>query len=332
MANTQFLRNPAEIRKAVRELQGEKRLDLAVAFIGADWYELLTDHQGKVRAICWLSSTNTNPYAVEELMNRPNTEVRQRDFMHAKVYVSPTTGAIVGSANLSKAALSEAEVAGQDEAAVLVTTASQVAGITTWFRKMWTDARQTRPIADDDLKKAQKSWNKARQRSAFHGNRVPSHAASIMRVPPIPDTLPKTILRYAGKVRSMNLRDDIGEPTHFVRSLVPQRLTSQQRRGLVGQIVSWTKHPGSYKTFLALPISTVRKGLTLLFDPAIDIQTRLEEIQDKGLLSGLQIPSTSLLLYWRHPERFPPYNFRTQTFLSDFKLSAFGMSEASPKC
>ena len=46
MANTQFLRNPAEIRKAVRRLQGGRRLDLAVAFVGADWSELLADHQG----------------------------------------------------------------------------------------------------------------------------------------------------------------------------------------------------------------------------------------------------------------------------------------------
>jgi len=81
-----------------------------------------------------------------------------------------------------------------------------------------------------------------------------------------------------------------------------------------------------------LPISTVRKGLTLLFDPAIDIQTRLQEIQDKGLLSGLQIPSTSLLLYWRNPERFPPFNFRTRRFLNDFNLNAVGMSASSPKC
>lgn len=332
MTKTQFLRNPAEIRKAVRELQGGKRLDLAVAFVGADWSELLADHKGKVRAICWLSSTNNNPYAVEDLMKRPNTKVRQRDFMHAKVYVSPTRGAIVGSANLSKAALSESEVAGQDEAAVCLTTSSEVAGITAWFQKMWAETKHTKVITDDDLKRAQRSWDKARQRYGFHGKTVPSNATRVMRVPPIPDTLPPTVLRYARKVRSLDLRDDIGQPSRFIRSLAPERLTSQKRRDLVEQIVSWTNHPGSYKTFHALPIARVRKGLTVLFDPAIDIQTRLQELHDRGLLAGLQIPSMSLLLYWRNPERFPPYNFRTQKFLDDFNLAAFGMSAASPRC
>src|SRR6478736_6661190 len=99
-----FLKNPAESRKALDRLQSGKRLDLAVAFIGADWWELLSDYGGKLRVICWLSSTNTNPYAVEDLMNRPSTEVKQRDSMHCKVYISPAKGAIVGSANLSKAA------------------------------------------------------------------------------------------------------------------------------------------------------------------------------------------------------------------------------------
>jgi hypothetical protein len=35
-----FLRNPSEIRKAIYNLLRGKRLDIAVAFIGADWEEM----------------------------------------------------------------------------------------------------------------------------------------------------------------------------------------------------------------------------------------------------------------------------------------------------
>lgn len=64
---TTFLRNPAEISGAVRQLQKGERLDLAVAFIGKHWRDLLSDYAGPLRVICWLSSTNTDPYAVEQL-------------------------------------------------------------------------------------------------------------------------------------------------------------------------------------------------------------------------------------------------------------------------
>ncbi len=115
-----FLRNPAEIRKAVRGLFRCKQLDVAVAFIGADWEEILADFEGELRVICWLSSTNTNPYAVDTLRKRPLTTVKQRSTMHCKVYLAPAIGAVVGSANLSKAALEESDTAGQDEAAIYI--------------------------------------------------------------------------------------------------------------------------------------------------------------------------------------------------------------------
>ena len=42
------------------------------------------------------------------------------------------------------------------------------------------------------------------------------------------------------------------------------------------------------------------------------------------------MPSVSLLLYWRNPDRFIPYNFRTSKFLLDFGLNRKGMSASSP--
>lgn len=58
-----FLPNPAAIRRAIHDLFGAKRIDMAVAFVRADWEEILADYKGELRVICWLSSTNTDPYA-----------------------------------------------------------------------------------------------------------------------------------------------------------------------------------------------------------------------------------------------------------------------------
>ena len=49
--STTFLKNPAEIRKAIYSLQNSKTLDVAVAFVGADWNEMLSNFQGRLRLI-----------------------------------------------------------------------------------------------------------------------------------------------------------------------------------------------------------------------------------------------------------------------------------------
>ena len=64
-----FLPNTAAIRRAVHILFRSNRIDMAVAFIRADWEEILAGYGGKLRVICWLSSTNTDPYAVKSLIN-----------------------------------------------------------------------------------------------------------------------------------------------------------------------------------------------------------------------------------------------------------------------
>src|SRR5205823_6597770 len=133
----------------------------------------LADHRGKLRLICWLSSTNTDPYAVEHLMrNRPDTDVRQRNSMHAKVYLAPKTGAIVGSSNLSKAALSESENSGQHKAGVLLTEQSIVGEVEQWFEAMWSDTKYTRPITELDIAKAKVCWDKTKQSRLQTGMRT----------------------------------------------------------------------------------------------------------------------------------------------------------------
>ena len=169
--------------------------------------------------------------------------------MHCKVYLSPSLGAVVGSANLSKPALDENDDAGQD-------------------------AR----------------------------NKKPDRRTQI--VPSPPTNLHPRIREYAKKVRHINLRDSI-ESVSVIQAIDPQNLDKDNQELLIDEIVSWTGHRGVYRNFLSRPISEVRKGLTMLFDESVDIRSRLEQIFRNGYLSGLRMPSLSLLLYWRNPERSP---------------------------
>lgn len=298
---------------------------MAVAFIGADWEQLLSGYQGQLRIICWLSSTNTNPYAVENLVKRPNTNVKQRDAMHCKVYLAPTVGAVVGSANLSQAALSEEDTSGQDEAAILVLQSSIVAKIDVWFERLWNDSR-TKSIKASDIIAAKKAYDKRPRRS------IANKAQDGQKIPPLPAQFDNQVSACADKVRGIKLEEDLKAKIELVAAIDPMSITRSQQKGLVDAIVSWTKHPGSYKNFMNQPISKVRTGLQLLFDDSIEPQSRLEEIHENSYLSGLRMPSLSLLLYWKNPKLFPPYNHKTAKFLEDFKLGERGMSASSPKC
>jgi hypothetical protein len=322
-----FLPTPAFIREAIVHLQYGPTLDLAVAFISSDWEELISTYSGKLRVICWLSSTNTNPYAVESMMNRPNTEVRCRHSMHCKVYICPGTAAVVGSANLSRAALSEADISGQDEAAVSTTDLKMVNRIAAWFNELWND-KATQRIRPPQLAAAKQAWKKAAQ--SRKGSPTRANAQAV--VPVLPTKFDTAILSYARQVRSLHLNPDIGPAVKFVTSLTPATMTNDERLKLVQYITSWTGHPGKYRNFLRQPLAKVRNGLDVLFDPALDPEARLKMIQSRGFLNGLGMPTLSLLLYWRNPKTFVPYNFRTETFLKDFNLQSRGMSGSSPRC
>jgi hypothetical protein len=91
-------------------------------------------------------------------------------------------------------------------------------------------------------------------------------------------------------------------------------------------------HPSSYRNFLNQPLREVRKGLQILFDESRDVRTRLEEVVAEKYLAGFRMRTLSLLLYWRNPEMFPPYNHRTLRFLNDFNYRETGMSDSSPRC
>lgn len=320
-----FLKNPSEIRKAVLSLQGGGRvLKMAVAFVGRDWQQMLSRHDGAIKLICWLSSTNTHPYAVEQLINEsPRTEVRQRKLLHSKVYVVPNSGAIVGSANLTTAALAESDTAGQSEAGILVTEAGIVRAIDRWFDALWAD-KGTLSIGPADLSAAQRAFD---LKSKGRAKGVRGRRSRTDRLPGVTKRLGRELFRYAGRVRNMDLRARVGH--EWLASLDPRHISASDHNEILRNIVGWTGHPGSYGGFKALRASKVRRGMQLLFDSSLDVTERLEKIEEDKLLGNLKIPSISLLLYWRDPASFPPFNKRTREFLHDFKMKKRGMSNHS---
>jgi len=109
-------------------------------------------------------------------------------------------------------------------------------------------------------------------------------------------------------------------------------MTKENTRDVVRCLAQWTGHPGAYNKLLATPISTIRKGLSVLFEGSVPLDDRLHDIQEFKLLPGVRIPSIGLLLYWRTPSLYVPYNARTERFLKDFKLQRSGMGAASIGC
>lgn len=328
MAHQQcFLGTPNEIRTALQDLsRNAKRLDLAVAFIGDEARDLFADFNGKVRLICWFSTPNTNPRAVAQLQKWKNWEVRQRDAMHSKVYLAPGRAAIIGSANISGQALSESEHSGQDEAAILETRKAVLKEIGAWFERLWTEP-DTREISDEDMKQAIRRWDEVQKNKKYS----PSRKAKRTAVPSAPVRLPKPLLPYADAARQIPLPGDI-KPWHDpIRKIKLETLSRKDVDTIISTLANWSGHKGAYNNFRAQPLPTIRKGMSLLFDEGHDIGTRLSRVFAENLLPGLQMPSISMLLYFRFPDRYPPYNYRTKEFLKHFKLAKAGVSAASPE-
>jgi hypothetical protein len=280
----QFLATPAEIRRAVGKVAlASNRLDLAVAFIGGAWRDRIANFKGELRLICWLSSTNTDPRAVRQLMKRPNTKVRQRDGMHAKVYAGSHIGVVVGSANLSSAALAEFEQSGRDEAAVLLTEKTNRNTIAKWFRALW-ESQDTRPISNTDLKRALKAFRKARQSRVGR----PPFSKAIER--PI-STTRSQLAALARRAREQNL-SQIG----WLRRAIPGKINKSLLVDIVDEFAKWMSRRFLFeRAFLERDFSTVRKAIIHLFDESVDIETRLSSVMKSRALAPLKISTLTRL-------------------------------------
>ena len=322
-SNAKFLPDPPSIREAIVGLASDSYgLDLAVAFIRPEWESLLGNFLGKKRVICWLSNPATDPYAVESMRMRDDLLVKQREGLHAKVYLAPGVGAIVGSANLSSSALGSRVGHQQDEAAVCVTDQLLVKEIGIWFDELWSHP-ETKEISNADLARAKEDFKKWPTQKVNTPNLIPS----------LPEPLPMEISDLAQQVQGIDLMQTFRREHDELNAMIAKpKLNRSDISKLADLIASWTGHRPVYKRFEAQPPAAVLRGLRTLLDEGRDIQERLQIIKENLLLPGLQIPSMSLLLYWNRPKAYPPFNGKTERFLKDFKMTSTGMSASSPAC
>jgi PLD-like domain len=321
---TIFLGDPGAIRREIHSLaSASKKLDLAVAFIGPEWHRLLANFAGPIRAICWLNHPATDPDAVKSLMTRENSVVKQRNGLHTKVYLAPGLGAVVGSANLSRPALTQIVGLPQCEAAVSLYDEKRVQEIGKWFNSLWRDQPQTREISDNDLERAKKEREKWPIQVAH----------TLNHVNPPPKTFPIIVKKLARQVENIELMETLGKyHDQVVKAIAKPQLASTEIAKLADSLASWTKHRAVYQRFEKQPANKTLRGLRTLLDEGRDIQDRLHEIRKRRLLKGLQIPAMSLLLYWWRPDSYPPFNAKTKRFLKDFNMASHGMSASSPDC
>ena len=323
-----FLSDPESIRKClVRGLDATASLDAAVAFIGTDWGDILGTYSKPVRLVCWLSSTNTNPYAVEQMLQRENICVTHLPAMHAKVYLlkGDRSSCIVGSANLSRAALSVDGASGQYEAAIHTRSKGVVQNASHWFDELWKDAD---PISKADLSAAKAAW----KRKEHSGNRKGRNRGSKPTGPHLsPDWEPtRELLKLAKQVKN----SDLSEFTEH-RDLV-SRISERGRRNDVERLISlvarWTGHEAVYRPALTHGSGRISQAFQILFDHSRSIESRLKELDSGGgsKIPGFALPTLTTILYWRFPEEYPAFNRRTKMFLRDFGFEGLLPKTLSP--
>lgn len=335
----EFLPHPRAIRRALADaLHKADRLDLAVAFVGSDWADILGGFDlQQARLICWLLSTNTNPFAVRQMIAR-GVRVRHAKAMHAKVYLARGSKAlaIVGSANLSSAALADDEAGGQFEAAIEVRSAPAVSRIAAWFDALWrSDA--VSEVSDADLDGAELAWKAARksrrasqQRPRRLRDRAPGPASALP-----PDWAPSPALRrLASDVRDKAIDDwDVVRGRHeAIARIAPERMDKATLRAAVALVVGWTGHPGAFQPVFAEAMARVRTAFATVFDEGLSIEKRLAAVALGGprKLDGIGLTAWTLLLSWRRPFDYAPFNRRTRRFLTDFGLSGLLRTSLSP--
>ena len=327
-----YLSTPKSIRKClVRGLDATASLDAAVAFIGTDWANILGTFSGPVRLVCWLSSTNTNPYAVEQMMQRENFCVVHQPAMHAKVYLlkGDRSSCIVGSANLTGAALSIDSASGQYEAAIYVRSKDLVQIITHWFDELWEVAR---PITQTDLASAKEAWKKARSGEPNTGKRRRRSISSMPIGPHLPPDWepPRRLVELAERVKDSDLSEF--RKYENLLSQIAERGRKRDIERVISHVAEWTGHAGAYRPALTEDRRRIRQAFQILFDHSRSIESRLGALDSGGAskIPGFGLPTLTTILYWKIPEEYPAFNRRTQMFMKDFGYDKFVPKTLTP--
>ena len=326
-----FLSNPAKIRQhLVRALDSSESLDASVAFVGRDWADIIGTFSGPVRLICWLSSTNTNPHAIEQMMARENICVQHLPAMHAKVYLlgSQPTRCIVGSANLTESALSADNASGQHEAAIEVQDEGTTRTIKHWFEDLW--KKKAQPISQADLRSAKKAWKKARSNSPNSGNKGSQHKIEASALLAADWKPPRALVDLANKVRNEDLSRD--KKHKRVLSRVVRRGEGADLVELIRLVAEWTGHEGKYRPALKERPDRIRGAFRTLFDHSRSVNSRLRDLDANGAwkINGFGLASLTMILHWRFPGEYPPFNRRTKRFLKDFEFENIVPRTLSP--
>jgi hypothetical protein len=130
-------------------------------------------------------------------------------------------------------------------------------------------------------------------------------------------------------VRDQDIATEIG---FSLEEVEPQRISRSMLIATADHFAEWMGRRFLFeRAFITNDIARVRSALTTLFDESLDVAERLQSVIDSRKLSPLAIPSLSLLLHCRAPDKYPPFNRRTKRFLRDFGLSRRGVSNASPE-
>ena len=177
---TKFLNEASLGPEIVKLLKGDN-IRCAVAFWGDGAFQKLfsAGEFSKARIICDISLGGTNPRELRNLGAPNNTNLKQLQNLHAKVYISHA-GAIVCSANASNNGIGFRNSAGLVEAGIHVSTSSDAyRDLVNWYEQIWKRAKLVDAAA---LEKATETWSK-RQRGhvAINAISIPEGVPSLLR-------------------------------------------------------------------------------------------------------------------------------------------------------
>jgi HKD family nuclease len=174
------LKDGSEASKFLKEqMCSSQTARLAVAFWGAGAIEALMIKERiklglSTQIVLNLAQGGTNPNVVKKLkkLSEPvgNLEVKQSDFLHAKVYLFDSA-AMIGSSNASANGLAFEgnEIVGWDEANIVICDNEQLQNrVSQWF-----ESTASRDITREHIESAQERWN-ARRKSrgaAYRSNK-----------------------------------------------------------------------------------------------------------------------------------------------------------------
>ncbi|MDP2317164.1 MAG: phospholipase D-like domain-containing protein [Pseudomonadota bacterium] len=309
-----LLPRPTHIDKSLGELLATStRVDVGVAFLGQDAPKML-EAAKNLRLVCWLDSGATSPAAVVALQKV--TAVRHASGMHAKVVIgygkSGPRRAIVGSANLSRAALGRDTVdsQGRFEVAVVVEDPGTLLGLSEWFEQLWNDPL-TKEVDDAALQKAEAAWNRRRKERKEQATEDESTIPHLKNL-----ELFEIALEWA---RSTPLIAAIGhDAVEFASRIDPATITKAELDQLLRYLAEWYPDIGVVRQSLDEPLATIRGSFKRMTDTTEPIVDRLRlEMNAPNRLRGFGVAIWSTVLYWRDPENTPPLNQRSHVVAAE---------------